>query len=360
MQEVPKRRSWSLRPLPRNSEVGWTPYAWLIYLPIIFVEPYFRDSWWEWTLTAAVAVVFLALYFRGHWVEGRRLLPVIFAITAIGALMTPFNAGATVFFIYAAGFLGRIGAPARGVRYLLALLALLAFEVWLFEVPWRSAVPGLVFSALIGGVNIHFAEVSRRGARLRLAQVEVERLAKQAERERIARDLHDLLGHTLSVITLKAELATKLAQRDPERAEGEMREVEEISRRALKEVRRAVQGFRMQQLGPELARARVALETAGIELDLATGPYELDGPAESAASLALREAVTNVVRHSGARRCRVEVRADALRVLDDGLGRGEAVEGGGLRGLRERVAASGGALRVDAAPEGGTDLEVRW
>ena len=129
-----------------------------------------------------------------------------------------------------------------------------------------------IFTLLIGAVCIRSAEVQRANARLRMAQEEVERLAKTAERERIARDLHDLLGHTLSLITLKAELAGKLVERDPERAGREIREVERISREALREVRTAVAGYRSEGLQAEMGRARLALEAAGVRLEYFAQP----------------------------------------------------------------------------------------
>ena len=154
-------------------------------------------------------------------------------------------------------------------------------------------MPAAVFSLVIGGVCIHGAEVKRANARLRMAQEEVERLAKTAERERIARDLHDVLGHTLSLITLKSELAGKLVGRDPERAGREIREVERISREALREVRTAVAGYRSEGLQAEMGRARLALESAGVRLEYFAAAGGAGPRAETVLALAMREAVTN-------------------------------------------------------------------
>lgn len=349
--------------IPKDSSEGWTPYAWLVYLAILVVGPVLsRASALEWALTALGISSFLVLYFLGYHVRGRRLLAVIAAITLLGVVFSPFNWGGSVFFIYAAAFLGRLGPPRVGVRYLAAIVAIVALEAWLVPLPPQAWLPGIVFSLLIGGVNLHFGEVARAGARLRLAQEEVERLARMAERERIGRDLHDLLGHTLSLVTLKAELAAKLAQRDPVRAEIEMREVERISRQALAEVRRAVRGYRHLSLEAELSRARLTLGSAGLELELEAAPVRLAAEAESALALALREAVTNVVRHARAGRCRIEVgpagEEARLVVTDDGRG-GEAPEGAGLAGMRERVEALGGRVERAGATSGrGTRLTV--
>jgi two-component system sensor histidine kinase DesK len=196
--------------------------------------------------------------------------------------------------------------------------------------------------------------------RLRKANEEIEHLAKVAERERIARDLHDVLGHTLSVITLKSELAGKLMERDPQRAAKEIGEVEQISRQALSEVRDAIRGYRSQGLAAELAQAKSTLETAGltVQCDAAT-TLTLPAVQESVLSLAVREAVTNVVRHAQARTCRLRLEQQngscRLQIQDDGRG-GFDAEGNGLRGMRERVEMLGGTLSRNT--EAGTTLTI--
>jgi two-component system, NarL family, sensor histidine kinase DesK len=196
--------------------------------------------------------------------------------------------------------------------------------------------------------------------KLRKANEEIEHLAKLAERERIARDLHDVLGHTLSVITLKSELAGKLMERDPQRAAKEIGEVEQISRQALSEVRDAIRGYRAQGLASELALAKSTLETAGVSVqcDAAT-TVKLPAMQESVLSLAVREAVTNVVRHAQARTCRLRVEQHngscRLEIHDDGCGSSNG-EGNGLRGMRERVEMLGGTL--DRSTESGTTLTI--
>lgn len=199
----------------------------------------------------------------------------------------------------------------------------------------------------------------RSQAALRRTQEEVERLAKLAERERIARDLHDLLGHTLTVITRKAELARRLADIDPDRARQEIGDVESIARDALKEVRSAVTGFRQTDLETELAQARVALQSALIHFETKIEPFNLDAASEQVLALALREATTNVLRHSAANSCHVHVETlgDQVRltVRDDGKG-GDTKEGSGLAGMRERVTALGGQFSVES--KGGTIVTV--
>ena len=349
-----------MRLLPKDPEIGWTPYLWLVYLGFFLWGPVLRGaSAREWALTLAGILVFLVLYFWGHWQRGPRVLWSAAGILILGMLFVPFNSGASSLFIYAAGFLGMAGPPRLAVGCLMVLLAVLGLESWLLDLPVYAWGPGAFFSVIIGAVNIHGAEVSRANAKLRATQEEVERLAQTAERERIARDLHDLLGHTLSVITLKAELAGKLVDRDPERAGREIKEVERISREALREVRTAIAGYRSEGLQAEMARARLALESSGVELEYLALPVELAPAQETVLALALKEAVTNIIRHSGAGTCRITLEeADGqvrLEIRDDGRG-GAAPFGVGLSAMRERVEGLGG--RMERQGDGGTTLTV--
>jgi two-component system sensor histidine kinase DesK len=168
-----------------------------------------------------------------------------------------------------------------------------------------------------------------------------------AERERIARDLHDVLGHTLSVIVLKSELATRLAPIDPARASVEIADVERIARESLSELREAVAGYRAVGLAAEVERARSVLETAGVRVECQLGEMRLPPRYEGVVTMAIREGVTNIVRHAGASSCRLSLaqtpRECRLELADDGRG-GAGAEGFGLAGMRERVEGLGGTL----------------
>jgi two-component system sensor histidine kinase DesK len=201
-----------------------------------------------------------------------------------------------------------------------------------------------------------------KDAALRLSQDEVRRLATQAERERIGRDLHDLLGHTLSLVTLKSELARKLALADPPRAQREMEEVERVSRHALAEVRAAVTGMRRSDLAAELIAARLMLEASNIVFE-AGEPVAVGLPAETEATLALvlREAVTNIHRHARAAAASVVFSCETdrfhMRISDNGRG-GLVAHGNGISGMRERVRALGGTLAITSPARRGTTLDV--
>jgi two-component system sensor histidine kinase DesK len=253
-----------------------------------------------------------------------------------------------------------VDTQGRAIAGLAAIAAIAATEGFLLHMGRGELFWAAVFPVFIGAGNVFFAERNRMNRKLRKANEEIENLAKVAERERIARDLHDVLGHTLSVITLKSELAGKLIDRDPQRAGKEIREVEEISRQALSDVRDAIRGYRTKGLVAELAQAKSTLETAGmtVQCDAATS-MQLPALLESVLSLAVREGVTNVVRHARATHCRLRIEQQngscRLEIADDGQGF-STVEGNGLRGMRERVEMLGGTL--ERRNKSGTTLTI--
>lgn len=351
-----------MRLLPEDRNVGWTPFAWLVYLTFFLLDPIFNGaSPLEWTLTVLATAVFLVLYLRAFWLPPKGVLRIAAAILLIGVLFLPSNTGAVTFFIYAASFAGTALSKRTVVWALFGILGLFLAESYLLQVHPSVWPVGIVFIPLIGFINAHFRQVEQRNARLKLAHEEVERLAKLDERERIARDLHDLLGHSLAVITLKSQLASRLLNSEPERARDEIDEIERISRETTNEVRRAVSGYRAQKLGTELAKARLALESAGMRLDVQAGPFALDSEHESIIALALREGVTNVVRHSRADHCTVRVDSGrerfVLEIEDDGRGVRKP-EGSGLTGMRERLEPFGGTVEIEPVTPRGTVLRV--
>ncbi|MGH2961552.1 MAG: sensor histidine kinase [Solirubrobacterales bacterium] len=221
------------------------------------------------------------------------------------------------------------------------------------------ALQALTLGVLVVGVRRLTGLVKE----LEATRERVAELAVSEERLRLSRDLHDLLGHNLSLIALKSELARRLLGRDRAAAESEIRDVESVARESLQEARAAVRGLRSVSLAAELDRSREALEAAGIEAELRTGS-PLPADIETLLAFAVREATTNVIRHSGARRCEVSVRhAQGLAELvvnDDGAGpASRSVEGTGLRGLAERLAEADGTLDAGPAQGGGFELIAR-
>ncbi|MFJ7158132.1 sensor histidine kinase [Streptomyces sp. NPDC101118] len=326
-------------------------------------------------LTAFVAWYLVLLFRTGHRASTARLLASV-GVLAAQALVLSVCLGREwlVLFVYVSIASGA-ALPARVARWTVpgatALLVLAALSV----PAGGYYLAGLVVPALLGGfAMIGVREMLRTTLELREARATVAQLAANEERLRLARDLHDLLGHSLSLITLKSELAGRMLPDHPGKAAAQVADIERVSRQALVDVREAVSGYRRPTLPGELAGARTALAAAGIVADLPVGPElpvdpdlpELPEEAESALAWALREAVTNVVRHSGARRCTVRLAARQtpagpeleLSVADDGPGAGAVVPGNGLAGLTERLAAVGGTLSAGPSA-GGFTLSAR-
>jgi len=265
------------------------------------------------------------------------------------------------FLVYAAALIGFQGSLQLAGGGLLLVAAALLIPGWLGYAHLNTA--DLIQIMVLSCVSMYGTQAGyRQGvATVRLARVqaEKEKLAADAERERIARDLHDLLGHTLSVIVLKSELAGKLAERDPAQALAEIREIERIARGALGEVRSAVSGYRGSGLRAELARSKLALTTAGVQLELDAESLVLSSQTEYAMEMVLREAVTNILRHAHARVVTISIGqqagCDVLEVHDDGAGEDgerqraakDLIEGSGLTSMRERVRAAGGQFSLE-------------
>ncbi|MEO8678383.1 MAG: sensor histidine kinase [Vicinamibacterales bacterium] len=345
----------------KRRQLGWESYAWLIYsLPYLFVSFDSRLSRAETAAMLVGYVAFLGIYLSGQVIRGPRLLWNVAALDLLAILFSRHNPSAPTFFIYGAALLANAFPPRQAAMALVVQVLVGTAAAAALGMPWWYYVMAAVIAALIGAVTIQAAAREAGDAKLRLAQAEVERLAKLAERERIARDLHDVLGHTLSVVVLKSELAQKLIDRDPARAAREMAEVERIARDGLAEVREAITGYRSSGLAAEIDHVRETLTAAGIATTIEAPAVPLAPAHETALSLALREATTNVIRHAGATSCHIRFYAQdgsvLMEVEDNGRG-GEAPFGNGLTGMRERIQALGGVLRRETGH--GTRLLIK-
>jgi two-component system sensor histidine kinase DesK len=241
----------------------------------------------------------------------------------------------------------------------LALMTAGIFYVSGFVVPGWKHDPGLLLSSLAATIAVWgVQQLLVRNTQLVAAEKENQRLVVSEERNRFARDLHDILGHSLTVITVKAELANKLMEVDPARARTELADLERLSRDALADVRRAVEGYRELTLPGELARARMALEAAEIEAELPNSTEDVPSDKRELFAWTIREGVTNVLRHSNATRCTVVLHPDRVEIRDNGAGLGAGDSGGhGLMGLRERAQALGATV-VTHTLEPGFSLAV--
>ena len=352
--------------LGTHSYLRWEAFANLFWVIALFLGPIAdpHSTWRRWLIPSVIsAPLYLYLHFKVYAAPYRYLPRYAGAMAALGFLVWPFNGVALGYVTSAAMCLAYLPSLRRWLTAL-GLLAIPSVALaWYQHVsPWIMLLVGSV--SVISGFS-HFLRMNnyRRDAALRLSQEEVRRLATLAERERIGRDLHDLLGHTLSLVTLKSELARKLALADPERAQREMEEVERVARHALAEVRSAVTGMRRGDLASELISARLMLEASGVVFDgsICDG-LRLPAPIEAPLALVLREAVTNIHRHARASAADVRITREKgdlqMRIHDNGCG-GLGAHGNGLSGMHERVRALDGSLQIESPMRRGTVLTVR-
>ena len=348
-QGAPPRRG--LPQFRLSGRLVWLAYLALYFTPWLFQPPRPRDM----VAGLVGTAVFLAIYADG--LRPRRpLLLYGLACAGIGFALSPFGGAWSVFNVYAASFAARL-RPRRSATVMLVCLqlALAAFGLATHQ-PWPAWVSGIFFGSMIGFGVLWQSELEAKNRQLEQAQGEVRALATTAERERIARDLHDLLGHTLTVVAVKAELAQRLCDRDLDAARREMQELAAIARDALSEVRTAVIGMKGASLASEVLRAERALEAAGVQARVSNRLAAGDPEREAVITMALREAVTNVIRHAHAKVCSIGVESTPdggmrLSVDDDGRG-GAVLEGSGLSGMRTRLEAAGGGLKVESGREG--------
>lgn len=351
---------------------GWVMgVVWLVFLVFPVLAVLSADRQWAWraaglVLLAVFAVVYTHGFVRlGHTQEwdsapawGWRYVVVLVLVVA--------------------GVMAVVGTGAIGMMPYVVSMAM-------FVLPWRAALATyagsvavtavgasivgsprsdeggvwvqVIIVVLVGAITTVVRALDHAGAEHRTLTAN---LTMATERDRVARDVHDVLGHSLTVVTVKAELAERLVTTDPARAQAELAEIQAITRQSLAEIRATVGGLRVARLTDEIDAARRALDDAGIGAELPGDPSVVDPRHRVVLAWALREAVTNVVRHSSAATCRVELGPDRLTVTDDGQGLRGRGEGNGLSGLRERIATAGGAVDVRPGPEGrGTTMQVQ-
>lgn len=298
---------------------------------------------------------------RGYrWILGGvALLPVIAIALLLAGAPSSFTS-LFVYFVAAAGIL----LPAWPALAVTAATALGVGIGTAVTGAGTSEVATWVLTIVsIGAIMAAFGRIIRGNRELREAREELANLAVSEERLRIARDLHDLLGHSLSVIALKSELAAKLLGQDPKRAESELADIQSVSRQALAEVREAVEGYRSVPLSDALDGARAAFTAAGIAYDVDDGDIAVPPEVEAVLAWAVREGATNVVRHSDAGRVSIHVHrgqeSAEVEIEDDGNARSNGSSGGsGLIGLAERAEAVRGTVEAGSRREGGFRLRV--
>ncbi|UNK69982.1 histidine kinase [Microbacterium sp. H1-D42] len=362
----------------RQPSNPWDRYGWLmaviwlfflIYPAIALVESDAAPIWIGvgWTAMAAFVVLYVGGFIRGM----RR-----------GAgLGRPVPAGQWWIF---GGMIAcaLVYIPAGGVNALGFLPFIMSFASYGLTRPahWITTIGGVVLTALCvsllpGGMTFIsilaivalLGVVNTVSTSLIIRSSQADRLglelATSEARETVARDVHDLIGHSLTVVQLKSQLAARLIDTDPERAKAELADITALTTEAIAGVRATVAGVRATTLVEQLASARDVLRAAGIDMSVAGESSSLSPAQSLTASWVLREAITNVLRHAKATSVSVTIEPGRLIVVDDGCGPSQAAEdadGSGLRGMRERAAAAGAAFEFGPGPDRGTRVEIRW
>jgi two-component system sensor histidine kinase DesK len=349
-------------------------FIWLVFIAIPLVDAVSsKNNGGAKALTIIAVLAFVAV-FVSLAVKRGKPLPDRQALRSVGALLA-ISVGLTVLDRQGWGtlFIFTVVAIAMCVRppfsfYGVLLCTALCVGSLLAADAAAGAIFGFATPTLgIGTLMLVVADLRARNEDLYDARAELARLAVADERARFARDLHDLLGHSLSVIALKAELAGRLLREQPSEAAGHVSEIEQVARGALSEVREAVSGYRQPTLDDEIAGAKMALSAAGIAAKIERPAVTLDPAIEAVLAWTVREGATNVIRHSGAGHCSVKVTAGlgeaGVEVVDDGPGCVDGAanghDGHGLEGLRERVARLHGQIEAGAGAAGGYRLAVR-
>ena len=343
-QSMPDNAISAPSPVTQWSQLHWHRWS-LVWLGFLLL-PLGRDAR-AWLATGGAIALFVPLHFWELRLQGPLLWLNRALVFAVGVLLFPFNGFAHTFFLYA-------GMPTRSGKYresiglmITVLLASFGYFAWH---QMSGLYYGLVAVIVLGVGSATLAARANRETQQTIAgkDSEIERLAKRAERERIARDLHDLLGHTLSLVAIKADLAGRFVAMGDERSISEIEQIGRIARDALAQVREAIAGLRRVGLRDALRASRTMLEASGLETRVQDDPVpNLSDAQEIALAQAVLEASTNIVRHSGASRAAIGLLldSDSVGVRIDDNGKGGCIEpGNGLRGMGERLRALGGKL----------------
>ena len=342
--------------MPQDEDIGYAVYSNLLFLSLFFGNLYFRPVHGvDMVITIAGLMTFLVLYFRAFSAQKSDLIYYIAAMCLIGVGLSEINVGANVFFIYAAAFSGELYNKRKALITLLLVLAFIIFYSVITDKSSYFWLPAIFMSITLGLLNINRTEVLKKNKALKQSQQETKHLAKIAERERISRDLHDLLGHSLSVITLKSELAGKMIDKGVslEKIKTEIKEVEELSRKTLAQVRDAVKGYNIATIKGELLQVRVATEAAKIELFATIEVESLPANIESELALIIREAITNVIRHAETEKVWIVLKQVATHLTLTISDQGQITtkkEQSGMQNMRTRIHQMGGEMNVVNAP----------
>ncbi|OFD70659.1 MULTISPECIES: sensor histidine kinase [Bacillus cereus group] len=344
-------------------QMGFFPYMWLVYLlfPIYNLT---QVSGWKLVIGIGMLIVFTVTYRQLYFVEKTFILWACIQMMLTFSFALFYNPFMILFGYFTASAMG-FAPSKKAFRVLLCLLvAMLGIFIFVninqLTIPSLvNIVPMFILMLLTPFGMRNFNQKKMLKNQLNEANEQIKDLVKREERQRIARDLHDTLGHTLSLITLKSQLVEKLIVKNPERASVEAKEITQTSRTALKQLRELISDMRMITVEEELEQIKAILQAANIELEVKqeASASSLSPIEKNILGMCLREAVTNVVKHSKATRCAVAVLESQgeliLTVEDNGIGLADQnQDGNGIRGMKERIALIDGFVELNTINPG--------
>ncbi|MED0946670.1 sensor histidine kinase [Bacillus mobilis] len=338
-------------------QMGFFPYMFLVYLlfPIYHLS---QASGWKLVMGSGMLIVFIITYRQLYFVQRTFVFWACIQMVLIFLFALFYNPFMIFFGFFTASAIGF--APSKKVfRVLLCLLVVMLGAFVFINVNQLTTtslvniVPMFILMLLTPFGMRNFNQKKMLRNQLNEANEQIKDLVKREERQRIARDLHDTLGHTLSLITLKSQLVEKLIVKNPERASAEAKEITQTSRTALKQLRELISDMRMITVEEEIEQIKAILQAAniGLEIKQETSASSLSPIEQNILGMCLREAVTNVVKHSKATRCTVSVLESQgeliLTVEDNGIGLADqSHDGNGIRGMKERIALIDGFVEL--------------
>lgn len=316
-------------------------------------------------------LLFLASFYIALWRrDWLHLAAIAIGLATLARLALHAGPNILLFGFMFADLLGRSKSKWNIGIGIAAIALMFLFVSWqradlLFQREQPILLPIMIVQMMVPIVIYIIVKARALQSELDVANRQLEQYIQQEERQRIARDLHDTLGQTLTMIKLKSELAAKWVDKDSRQAKAELQDILATSRIALKQVRELVSDMKFVSLASELEQSRKLLHTAGIELDIAENgkPPLLSSVEETMIALSVREAVTNIVKHSQASRCTIKMeivdRFYCIDITDDGVGLAEQASGNGIASMNERMQALHGTLTVNRAPGGGTAISMK-
>lgn len=340
------------------------PTIWLSYL-LLYVWPWVIEPPrpLEWQASLVAAPVFLVAYYLSFDLRGRAAWPGIAVIMLLSLGLGHLTAAASIVSLFAVMI--AVQSQRGKVRryWLIGMTAVTALCVAAGWVSWIFALGAVFFGALMAAATAANCQLQDQAEQLIRAQAQAEALAVMSERERISRDLHDVVGQSFSTIVLKSDLASRVFEDAPERARKELEDINAVGRSALHEIRSVIRGLNHSTLLAATAQVRTLLDAADIELSFANSAENLPDSIEHALAMVMREAVTNVVRHAEASTCTIAIHEGNglihMEISDNGRG-GPIVFGHGLGGIKRRVAELGGAFEISAQTPAGVKISVNF